>query len=65
MHPHSDEHTEEEEDEDSMGSDQNAIDRAGTFSFGDFNLMKQELDFKGNFYEKVKRNSMMIRESLE
>ena len=27
--------------------------------------MRQELDYKGNFYEKVKRNSMMIRESLE
>ena len=27
--------------------------------------MKEELDFKGNFYETVKRKSQLMRESLE
>ena len=35
------------------------------FSFGDFDRMQEELEFKGNFYEKVKRKSLMLRESLE
>jgi len=35
------------------------------FSFGDFDRMQEELNFKGNFYEKVKRKSLVMRESLE
>ena len=35
------------------------------FSFGDFDRMQEELNFKGNFYENVKRKSLVLRESLE
>ena len=35
------------------------------FSFGDFERMQEELDFKGDFYQKVMRKSLVLRESLQ
>jgi len=46
-------------------NDSQIISDAGTFSFGDFDRMETELAFKGNFYEKVKRKSLVIREALD
>jgi hypothetical protein len=37
-------------------------DKDETFSFGGFQRMQEELDFKGNFYERVKRKSLVVRE---
>ena len=34
------------------------------FDFSDFHLMQQELN-KGNFYDQIKRKSLVMRESLE
>ena len=43
-------------------SKKDVVSALGTFSFTDFELMKQELEFKGNFYEEVKRKSLALRE---
>ena len=54
MHPHSN-HDQDESEGNFDGI--NTEEETGTFSFTDFKRMKEELDFKGNFYETVKRKS--------
>ena len=41
------------------------MNQSEVFSFGDFDRMQEELEFTGNFYEKVKRRSLVLRESLQ